>query len=116
MSYVLFLREDYPAFGVPSGYADPGGDVAVVNVTPATSYSRVSVIFRFIMIIPLAFVGFFLFIGLYVMMIVGFFGVLFTGKWPAGARKFVIDVEFWSIRVNAWYALLADPYPPYAKG
>jgi hypothetical protein len=116
VSFALFLREPYPTFGLPSGYADPGGDVATLNITPATSYSRLAVILRFIFVIPQALFGVLLFIGLYVALIVGFFAVLFTGKWPEGLRKFVIGVEFWSIRINAWYFLLADPYPPFAIG
>ncbi|MDP9118546.1 MAG: DUF4389 domain-containing protein [Actinomycetota bacterium] len=115
-SFALFLREAYPTFGLPSGYADPGGDVATLNITPATSYSRIAVILRFILIIPQALFGLFLFIGLYLALVVGFFAVLFTGKWPEGVRRFVIGVEFWSIRLNAWYFLLADPYPPFAIG
>jgi hypothetical protein len=53
-------------------------------------------------------------IGLWVAMIVAFFAVLITGRWPAGLRKFVVGVEFWTFRVNAWYSLLADPYPPFS--
>ena len=53
---------------------------------------------------------------MYVGLIIGFFAVLFTGKWPEGVRKFVVGVEFWSVESNAWYFLFADPYPPFAIG
>jgi len=114
VTYVLFLRESYPAFNVPSGYADPGGDVASFDVVPPQSYSRVAVLLRIIYAIPQLIFGFVLTIGLYVAWIIGFFAVLFTGRWPEGLRKFVVGVEFWATRFSAWYFLLADPYPPFS--
>jgi hypothetical protein len=114
MTFALFLRESYPAFDVPSGYAEPGGDVAWLNVVPAQRYSRLAVFFRGLLIIPQMLFGIVLVIAFYVAWIVAFFAVLITGKWPVGLRKFVVGFWFWSIRVNAWYALLADPYPPFS--
>jgi Domain of unknown function (DUF4389) len=113
VTFVLFLRESYPSFSVPTGYAEPGGDQAWLNVAPAERYSRLAVIFRFLLVIPQALFGIVLFIGLGVAWIIGFFAVLITGAWPAGLRKFVVGIEFWSLRVSAWYSLLADPYPPF---
>jgi hypothetical protein len=116
VSYYLFLREPYPSFTVPSGYADPGGDVAWLNIVPAPQYSRLAVIFRLVLVIPQLLFGFVLGIALYVAWIVAFFAVLITGKWPEGLRKFVVGVEFWGARLSAWYFLLADPYPPFTIG
>ena len=114
ISYVLFLREPYPAFGVPSGYADPGGDPAWLQITPASHYSRLAVLLRFLFVIPQALFGIVLYIGFYFAWIAAFFAVLFTGRWPEGLRKFVVGIGFWGIRVGAWYQLLADPYPPFS--
>jgi len=114
VTYILFLREPYPAFGVPSGYADPGGDPAWFNVAPPESYSRIAVLLRIIYVIPQLLFGIVLAIGLYVAWIIAFFAVLFTGRWPEGLRKFVVGVEFWATRFSAWYFLLADPYPPFS--
>lgn len=114
LTFILFLREPYPAFGLPSGYAEPGGDPAWLQITPAAQYSRLSVLIRVILIIPQALFGIVLGIGFFVAWIVAFFAVLITGRWPEGLRKFVIGFGFWSIRVQGWYALLADPYPPFS--
>jgi hypothetical protein len=114
VTYVLFLRETYPSFSLPSGYADPGGDLAWFNVTPPQSYSRIAVLLRIIYAIPQLLYGLVMGIGLYVAWIIGFFAVLFTGRWPEGLRKFVVGVEFWATRFNAWYFLLADEYPPFS--
>jgi hypothetical protein len=115
VTYVLFLRESYPSFTIPSGYADPGDDpVATFNVVPPQSYTRIAVLLRFLYIIPQWFFGILVVIGLYVAWIIAFFAVLFTGRWPEGLRKFVVGAEFWATRVSAWYFLLADPYPPFS--
>jgi hypothetical protein len=114
ITFALFLREPYPAFSIPTGFAETGGDPAWLNIVPAQRYSRLAVIFRFILIIPHLLFGVVLVIGLSVAMIIGFFAVLITGRWPAGLRKFVVGVEFWATRVNAWYTLLANDYPPFA--
>ncbi|HMC39443.1 MAG TPA: DUF4389 domain-containing protein [Acidimicrobiales bacterium] len=115
-TFATFLREPYPAFAIPSGYAEPGGDPAWLQIQPATSYNRAAVFFRILLAIPQMLFGFVLGIGVYFAMIVAFFAVLITGRWPAGLRKFVLDVAFWGVRFNAWFFLLADPYPPFALG
>lgn len=115
-SFAMFLREPYPPFTVPSGYADPGGDPAWLQIAPAQSYSRLAVFFRIVIAIPQMLLGFVFGIAAYACMIVAWFAVLITGRWPEGLRRFVVRVAFWWIRVNAWYYLLADPYPPFSLG
>ena len=46
--------------------------------------------------------------------VVGFFAVLFTGRWPAGARQFVLGVARWWLRVQSYLVLLHDEYPPFS--
>ncbi len=113
-TFAWFLRESYPAFGVPSGYAEPGGDQAWLQIAPPGKFSRLAVLFRFILAIPQALFAIVLVIGLYVAVIVAFFAVLVTGRWPEGLRRFVVGVLFWGVRYNAWYSLLCDVYPPFA--
>jgi hypothetical protein len=40
--------------------------------------------------------------------------VLFTGRWPDGLRTFVVGVIRWATRVNAYFLLLTDEYPPFS--
>jgi hypothetical protein len=42
------------------------------------------------------------------------FAVLFTGRWPAGARQFVLGVARWWLRVQSYLVLLHDQYPPFS--
>lgn len=114
ISYLLFMREDYPAFGLPTGYPDPGGDPAWLSITPPQGLSRLAVLFRIILIIPQALALFVVGIGAYVAVFIAFFAVLFTGRWPEGLRNYVVGVFRWSARVGLWFICLADPYPPFS--
>ena len=48
------------------------------------------------------------------MLIITFFAVLFTGKWPEGMRVFTIGVMRWHTRVNGYVLFLTDAYPPFS--
>jgi hypothetical protein len=113
-SYSWFLRETYPPFGPALGYPDPGDDPAWFDVRRGEGLSRLAVLFRIILVIPQAIVLVFLGIALYVIVLVSFFVVIITGRWPSGLRDFVIGASRWVLRVDAWFLLLANPYPPFS--
>jgi hypothetical protein len=115
-SYLGFLREEYPPFTFATTGVDPGDDPRVrVNVQPQlTDRNRLTVFFRIILIIPQAIVLSVLGIGLYVVYIIAFFAVLFTGHWPVGLRNYVLGVARWYVRVMAYGLLLTDAYPPFS--
>jgi hypothetical protein len=115
-SYTLFLREEYPPFTFATTPADPGDDPRVrVDVQPAlTDRNRLTVFFRLIMIIPQVIVLAVLAIAAYVVVVISFFMVLFTGHWSPGMRDFVIKVMKWHVRLTAYGLLLTDLYPPFS--
>ncbi len=113
-SYAWFLREEYPPFAPSLGYTDPRDDPALFEVQRGEGLSRLAVLFRLILIIPQVFVLFFVGIAAYVAVVIAFFAVLFTGRWPAGLRRFVVGVTRWALRVDGWFLLLANPYPPFS--
>jgi hypothetical protein len=115
-TYVLFMREEYPPFAFVTATADPGEDARLrVDFTPQLEdRNRLTVAFRLILVIPQLVVLAALFIAAFVVSVVGFFAVLFTGRWPAGARQFVLDVARWSLRVQSYLLLLHDEYPPFS--
>ena len=53
-------------------------------------------------------------IAAWVLAVIAFFVVLFTGRWPEGMRTFVLNVTRWYLRVDAYFLLLVDEYPPFA--
>ncbi len=115
-AYLLAFTTHYPEFGLPSGRPDPGGDPATLVVGPPTELSRLKVFFRFLLVIPQLFVLYFVGIAAVVLMFVAWFAVLFTGRWPEGMRDFVVGYNRWSTRVNAYFMLLTDEYPPFSTG
>jgi hypothetical protein len=113
-TYLLFMREAYPAFEFPAEATDPGTDPARLSVQPPAKLSRGLIFVKWLLAIPHFIVLLFLGIATYVVIIIGFFAVLITGAWPAGMRNFVIGVMRWSTRVNAYIILMTDEYPPFS--
>lgn len=114
--YAAFLLEDYPPFSFATAPADPGDYPRLrVDFRPELeNRNRLTVAFRIILVIPHVIVLALLAIAAIVAVIIAFFAVLFTGKWPDGLRNFVLGVGRWSLRVQAYFALLTDVYPPFS--
>jgi hypothetical protein len=115
-TFAGFMREEYPPFGFATSATDPGDDPRVrVDVRPElTDRNRATAFFRIILVIPHFLVLAVLFIASFVVTVIAFFAVLFTGRWPAGMRDFVVNVWRWGLRVNTYFLLLTDEYPPFA--
>jgi hypothetical protein len=115
-TYIAFMREEYPPFGFQTVANDPGDDPRVrVDVQPQlTGRNRVTVFFRLILVIPQFIVVAVLTFAAAVVTFIALFAVLFTGRWPVGMRDFVVKVQRWSLRVQIYFALLTDVYPPFS--
>jgi hypothetical protein len=111
-----FLKEEYPLFTFAMTPTDPGDDPRVhVDVAPQlVNRNRLTVAFRIILVIPQFIVLALLGAASFVAVVIAFFAVLFTGQWPDGLRDFVVKVMRWSVRVQAYFLLLTDEYPPFA--
>jgi hypothetical protein len=114
----LFMREEYPPFAFDTVASDPGDYPAVrTDVEPVLEdRNRLTSFFliRFILVIPhfiaLAILG----IAAAVVVLIAFFAVLFTAKWPEGLWRFAVGYMRWGLRVNAYFYLLTDEYPPFS--
>jgi hypothetical protein len=61
--------------------------------------------------IVLAFLG----VAAFVCVVIAWFAILFTGRYPRGLFEFVVGVGRWGVRVIAYAFLLAtDRYPPFS--
>lgn len=114
-TYMLFLRGEYPPFNWDTDFADPGTDPRTrFDVVPAIEgRSRLSIFFRYFLLIPHAIVSFFLFIAVYVVSLIGFFAVIILGRWPAGLESFLVGYIRWTARFSAFAYLLTDEFPPF---
>lgn len=115
LTYAGFLREDYPPFTFATTPTDPGDDPAVrLDVRPALDgRNRATTFFRLVLAIPHLVVLAVLGIAVWFVSVIGFFAVLFTGRWPQGLRDFLVGYGRWYTRAAAYYLLLTDEYPPF---
>jgi Domain of unknown function (DUF4389) len=69
---------------------------------------------KWLLAIPHYVVLFFLTIGAVFAVIVAWFAILFTGRYPRGLFGYVVGVFRWHNRVTAYaFVLLTDQYPPF---
>ena len=105
-------------------YASPGtgpvaatGQEALAPVLVAFAgpapQSRLTVLVRMLMVIPHIIVLWALAIAAYVVVIIGWFGALFTGRLPAFAADYLAGFVRWQTRVFGYAILLTDVYPPF---
>lgn len=67
-----------------------------------------------LLLIPHAFVLFFLGIWLIIVTWINFWVILFTGKGLASVQSYQIGVLRWMVRVQSWFLGLTDKYPPFS--
>jgi len=114
--YSAFMKEEYPPFSFDATAEDPGDDprIRVDTQIALDDRNRVTTFFRWLLAIPHFIVLALLGMAVYVVIVIAFFAVLFTGRWPAGLRDFAIGFGRWSVRVFAYTLLLTDEYPPFS--
>jgi hypothetical protein len=87
-------------------------DVAYPDAS--TELNRWLPLVKWLLAIPHYVVLVFLFIALVVSVIVAWFAIVFTGKYPRGLFDFAEGVIRWSNRVEAYaFILITDKYPPF---
>ena len=108
-AYFLLLRDEYPS-------TDEEQSVHIDITYPnAQELSRGLPIVKWIMAIPHYIVLVCLGIAVWVVTIIAWFAILFTGRYPRGMFDFVVDVYRWDIRVLAYaFILVTDKYPPFS--
>jgi hypothetical protein len=116
MSYMMFMTDQYPPFTQDAN--PPNYNAVEFSVEYPDSLSRGLLLLRllfgyFYVLIPhgimLAFYG----IGVYFVIIIAWFAVLFTGKYPEGMFRFVEKYFRWWLRVGAYMSFMTDQYPPF---
>lgn len=109
-AYVVLLTDDYPStvdeqlVHLDIDYPDVERDL-----------NRWLPLVKWLLAIPHYVVLFFVWIGAFFVVVVAWFAVLFTGRYPRGLFDFVVGVGRWSLRVNASaFLLVTDKYPPFS--
>jgi hypothetical protein len=85
-------------------------------VTDDLRRNRLTVFFRFLLVIP-HFIFMYLWgIAAWLVTIVNWFATLFAGHSPRALHDFVTGFVVYQTRVTAYWHLLADPFPPFSAG
>ncbi|MBI3408237.1 MAG: DUF4389 domain-containing protein [Planctomycetes bacterium] len=67
-----------------------------------------------ILLVPHIFVLYFVQLAAFLVAYLGFWVVLFTGRYPRGMHGFVVGVMRWQTRLTAWLLGIVDRYPPFS--
>lgn len=108
-SYFALLRDEYPstderqAVHLDIRYPDAGREL-----------NRWLPLVKWLLAIPHYIVLFFLGIATVVVVIISWFAILFTGRYPRALFDFVVGVLRWNNRVTGYaFLLVTDVYPPF---
>ena len=109
-AYALLLRDEYPstddeqAVHLEITYPDVEADL-----------NRYLPIVKWALAIPHYVVLAFLLIGVVVAWVIAWFAILFTGRYPRGIFDYMVGVQRWSLRVQAYaWLMTTDKYPPFS--
>src|SRR5215204_5264375 len=108
--YLALMDDRYPA-------TDQQQAVHLDYVYPdaARELNRWLPLVKWFLAIPHYIVLFFLWIAAIVVVIIAWFSILFTGRYPRGMFDFVQGVIRWGVRVVAYaFVLVTDRYPPFS--
>jgi hypothetical protein len=109
-SYVFLLRDEYP-----SADQEQAVHVNIVYPDAENDLNRWLPLVKWLLAIPHYIVLAFLYIAVIVVVIIAWFAILFTGRYPEGMFDFVVGVVRWSLRVTAYaFLLVTDRYPPFS--
>jgi hypothetical protein len=81
---------------------------------PQAGIARWRCFFQSLLLIPHYFVLWFVWIGAALAFIGAWFAIIFTGRYPAGIFNFLVGTLRWGVRVNGYYCLMTEEYPPFS--
>jgi len=110
VAYLALLGDEYPSTVEPQNvhleidYPDVEGEL-----------NRWLPLVKWLLAIPHLVVLVFLSVAAFFAVVVAWFAILFTGRYPRGLFDFVVGVGRWWLRVDAYgFLLVTDRYPPFS--
>ena len=109
-AYLDLLTDEYP-----STDEDQVVHIEIPYPDAKNELNRWLPLVKWFLAIPHYIVLWFLWIAAIVCVVIAWFAILFTGRYPRGLFDFIVGVYRWSLRVGAYALLLVtDRYPPFA--
>ena len=111
-AYLALLRDEYP-----STDEDQAVHIEIPYPDVKKDLNQWLPLVKWFLAIPHGIVLIFLGIAAIFVVIIAWFAILFTGRYPKGLFDFVVGVMRWSLRVMAYaFLLTTDKYPPFTLG
>jgi uncharacterized protein DUF4389 len=108
-AYGLLLRDEYPST------EDEQAVHLELDYPDAKLLSSWMPLVKWILAIPHYFVLAILFVGVVVAVVIAWFAILITGRYPRSLFDYVVGVGRWFLRVQAYAIyLVTDRYPPFS--
>ncbi len=109
-AYLLLMRDEYP-----STDEEQAVHLDLVYPDVQTELGRGWPLVKWFLAIPHYIVLFFLAIAAFVVWIIAWFAILFTGRYPRTLFDFTSGVLRWALRVEAYaFLLITDKYPAFS--
>ena len=109
-AYLALMRDEYPPFTMSAGRYP-----VTLEMDYPERLSRWLIFVKWLLVIPNVIVLMVLGLAYYVTLIIAWFAILFTGRYPKGLFGFGVGVNRWGLRVSAYaFYLFTDKYPPFS--
>lgn len=108
--YYNLLTDEYPPFGLDD---EPNFPVRVLIEPPLPEYSRVKVLFRLILLIPVYILAAVMGMISGVVSFIAWFAILFTGGYSDGLYKPLRAALSYQTKAAAYFLLLTEEWPPF---
>jgi len=108
-AYIALLRDEYP-----STDENQAVHIEIPYLDAKEGLNRWLPLIKWFLAIPHYIVLCFLGIAAWVCVVIAWFAILFTGRYPIGLFDFVVGVFRWDLRVAVYaFLLTTDRYPPF---
>jgi hypothetical protein len=109
-TYFLLLTDRYP-----STDEEQAVHLEIDRPDSERDLNRWLPLVKWILALPHYIVLFFLAIAAFFVLIIAWFAILFTGRYPHGLFDFTVGVNRWGLRVLGYaFLLVTDRYPPFS--
>jgi hypothetical protein len=84
-----------------------------LTIDAPAKHSRLTTFFRYLLFLPVGIVNYLYAIGAYIVAVIAWFAIVFTGRYPAGLYNFSCGYLRFSSRALSYLLLAEDVYPPF---
>ena len=108
-AYMGLLTDEYPSTDEEQGVH------LEIDYPDASQLNRFLPLVKWVLLLPHYVVLFVLLWVASLLIVLGWFAILFTGKFPRGFHDFLVGVSRWGLRVQVYgWLLTTDEYPPFS--